>query len=233
MLDSVAKQEVLPRELIVTDDLPSNSSYSYIREYSRTVSFEVIYKPNPQRLGLAANANSCLSMGTSEVLHCLQQDDYLLNSNVYGNLLNNFAGSSYAWSFLGGTCDDRVLLPKFTDVSLLGFNYMGGLSGLIQKNETLKLLDESLTQLTDVDLYERLYNEFGDFYFAGLLDIGYGFGTHQTGRSITRVQMELEITTVIEKHDIGLTRIFAGLDHPGFFDLRRDLLKAASNVGIL
>ena len=81
-LASLAAQERLPDELVVTDDASSDETPEIIRKFAETAPFRVRFFPNPQRLGVRDNFQRALSLAEGEVIFLSDQDDVWLPSKI-------------------------------------------------------------------------------------------------------------------------------------------------------
>lgn len=74
-LASLAAQERLPDELVVTDDRSSDETASIIAAFAKTAPFPVRFHANPQRLGVRDNFQRALMLAQGDVLFLCDQDD--------------------------------------------------------------------------------------------------------------------------------------------------------------
>ncbi|TAM31943.1 MAG: glycosyltransferase [Paraburkholderia sp.] len=74
-LDSLAKQQRLPAELVVTDDGSTDDTLVILAEFARTAPFPVRVHTNVQRLGYRANFMRAADLCQSEVIAFCDQDD--------------------------------------------------------------------------------------------------------------------------------------------------------------
>ncbi len=74
-LDSLAAQTVLPMELVITDDMSSDSTGEIVAAFAQTAAFPVRWAVNPVRLGYRANFMKAASLCSGEVIAFCDQDD--------------------------------------------------------------------------------------------------------------------------------------------------------------
>lgn len=74
-LDSLAAQERLPAELVVTDDSSTDSTLAILAGFSQTAPFPVRIDQNAQRLGYRANFMRAAGLCRSDVIAFCDQDD--------------------------------------------------------------------------------------------------------------------------------------------------------------
>jgi len=74
-LDSLALQELMPFELVVTDDASSDRTLLVLQEFAKIAPFEVRVYQNPNRLGFADNFLKCVSLCRGRIIAFCDQDD--------------------------------------------------------------------------------------------------------------------------------------------------------------
>ncbi len=74
-LDSIARQTVLPLELVMTDDGSTDDTAEIAERFARTVSFPVRFIRNERRLGYADNFFHAASLCSGPVIAYCDQDD--------------------------------------------------------------------------------------------------------------------------------------------------------------
>jgi glycosyltransferase involved in cell wall biosynthesis len=74
-LDSIARQTVLPFELVITDDSPDSGTHDIAMEFARTVPFPVRFYRNEARLGFHANFFKAISLCEGDLVAFCDQDD--------------------------------------------------------------------------------------------------------------------------------------------------------------
>ena len=74
-LDSLARQTVLPTELVVCDDQSCDATRDLIEKFARTAPFPVVLQENPQRLHFADNFLKAAGLCTSDYVAFCDQDD--------------------------------------------------------------------------------------------------------------------------------------------------------------
>ncbi len=81
-LDSLAKQALLPTEVVITDDGSTDGTLQVIENFSRNASFPVRVFRNKTRLGYADNFFKAASLCTGEVIAFCDQDDIWLENKL-------------------------------------------------------------------------------------------------------------------------------------------------------
>ena len=74
-LDSLAAQQRLPSELIITDDASSDKTVVIAEQFAKTAPFPVHVHGHDNRLGYRANFMRAASLCTSDVIAFCDQDD--------------------------------------------------------------------------------------------------------------------------------------------------------------
>jgi glycosyltransferase involved in cell wall biosynthesis len=74
-LDSLAKQTVLPTELVVTDDGSNDDTLTIVEQFAKQAPFPVALHRNSKRLGYSANFMQCASLCRGELIAFSDQDD--------------------------------------------------------------------------------------------------------------------------------------------------------------
>lgn len=87
--------------------------------------------------------------------------------------------------------------PKWNDRIYAGVNTLGGLSTLNFRRDSHLLFEEPLTWVVDCDLYQRLYEKYGEPKLLNTLNVVIQCGPHQTTSKLTDKEKidELEYLT--------------------------------------
>lgn len=81
-LDSLARQNYLPAELVVCDDASEDGTYSLLQDFANTAPFPVCLYRNPQRLGIGANFEQAIGFCTGDIIALCDQDDVWLPNKL-------------------------------------------------------------------------------------------------------------------------------------------------------
>ena len=81
-LDSIARQTLLPSELIITDDSPDSGTHDIAVEFARSVPFPVRVVRNERRLGFHENFFKAISLCHGEFVAFCDQDDVWTNDKL-------------------------------------------------------------------------------------------------------------------------------------------------------
>lgn len=74
-LASIARQTVLPDEVIITDDSPDAATYDAVMKFKETSPFPIAFHRNEARLGFPENFFKAISLCTGDVIAFCDQDD--------------------------------------------------------------------------------------------------------------------------------------------------------------
>lgn len=77
-LDSIAQQELLPYELVITDDLSSDSTFDIVDNFSSTAPFPVRFYRNDKKQGVTENFFRAANLCEGEIIAFCDQDDVWL-----------------------------------------------------------------------------------------------------------------------------------------------------------
>jgi glycosyltransferase involved in cell wall biosynthesis len=74
-LDSLARQTVLPLELVVTDDGSSDDTLAILEDFAKMAPFQVFIHRNDRKLGYRANFLKCANLCRGDLIAFCDQDD--------------------------------------------------------------------------------------------------------------------------------------------------------------
>lgn len=199
-LDSVAMQTLPPCEVIVSNDSASDfDSYltNLINDFS---SLSILIVKNPANRGISSNSNNGMRLVKSKYIHILHQDDWLIDNNVYQEIVDYFYTHADCFFLLPGQWLDNVSIPKFDLTALLGNNRFGGPSGIIFPGNSSIFFDERLSMLCDVDFVFQLYKKFGRPKIFERVVLEFGVSAGQAQNHIGQDQFSQELHTIFAKH---------------------------------
>jgi glycosyltransferase involved in cell wall biosynthesis len=81
-LDSLAAQQRLPDELVITDDFSTDATPAIIEAFAASAPFPVRFFPNDHRLGVRDNFQRALSLTIGQIVLMSDQDDAWLPSKI-------------------------------------------------------------------------------------------------------------------------------------------------------
>lgn len=75
-LESLAKQDLLPSELVVRDDGSTDSTLDVLAEFAARAPFEVRVSRNPSNMGVSATFQKAIAECRGDIIFLCDQDDY-------------------------------------------------------------------------------------------------------------------------------------------------------------
>lgn len=106
---------------------------------------------------MAENTNAAIKEATGDLVKILYMDDFLAHPNALQDIVDNFEFTD-EWLI---TAADTNPYPYWTDDIETGNNKLGSPSALTMRRSSAMMFDERMSWLLDVDLYKRLYAEYG------------------------------------------------------------------------
>ncbi len=128
------------------------------------------YIKNTSNIGnSSANINNAIRNSSGKYIKILFQDDFLYHKDSLSDIIRGFENNPQC-SWLVTACEHtndgitftRPYFPQYNPEIHLNKNTISSPSVLSFKKESPILFDENLRWLMDVDVYKRLYDEFGD-----------------------------------------------------------------------
>lgn len=118
-LSSIARQSVLPNELVICDDGSNDTTAQIITEFARSAPFEVRFVQNSTCLGIAKNFEKAIMLCRCEIIALADQDD-LWNPQKVSRCLEVLEHDRK----LGGVFSDAELIDEHS--ALLGRRLWSG-----------------------------------------------------------------------------------------------------------
>lgn len=110
-LDSLARQSVLPAELVVGDDGSTDATFDILDEFARTSPFPVRVQRNPKNLGYTGNFLAAASRCFSPLISFCDQDDFW-EPRKLELCAREFADERVGLVVHDGWCTDGELRPN-------------------------------------------------------------------------------------------------------------------------
>jgi glycosyltransferase involved in cell wall biosynthesis len=167
-LDSVFNQEGVDFEVIVSDDSSTDDVFHLIQTYEQNGHVINYYRNNPN-LGSPENWNFAIQQAKGEYVKIMHHDDRFTSTKSLrsfvdlieedadnflvfsGSKVTEFKGNSWV-----NKIDTAIFYQIMQDPSfLLRANLIGSPSAVMFKNEKLKLFDNKLKWLVDLEFYYR------------------------------------------------------------------------------
>jgi len=153
---------------------------------------------------MAENSNAAIKKAKGEIIKILYMDDYLYSPDALMRIDQFFDGNT-KWAVSGcihnnesGTFNPHY--PSWSDRIKEGANTIGSPSVLAFVNDDPLLFDETLSWVLDCDLYQRLYERYGEPVCINSLDVGIGIGPHQTTNLLTTSEKQAEFNYLTNKY---------------------------------
>lgn len=135
--------------------------------------FEVILMEDAEGQGMAWNSNRVIDAAHGELIKILYQDDYLNDKDALKQIVENFDGM---WLVTGCNHDPggAIHLPTYNEE----VNTIGSPSVLTISREVKERFND-LKWVLDLDLYRRLYKQYGPPKIINDTLVTIGLGHHQ------------------------------------------------------
>lgn len=199
-LESIGKQTIKPRKVIITDDSKDSALIKRLQEVLLDFHLPIEYVRNSNHRGMGSNSNNGLAKATSSYVHILHSDDCLSDNQAYEKMLEKISESQSGWVFSGGRAGANEQKPKLNKHLIFGINSLGGPSGLFARRENYLFYDTRLRMLVDVEQYSRILNEFGPPVTIEEPLIDYGVGIWQVQNNIKSREIVTEYKYILDKY---------------------------------
>ena len=199
-LESVGKQTIKPRKIIITDDSKDSDLIKRLQEVLMDFHLPIEYLRNSSVRGMGSNSNNGLAKATTSYVHILHSDDCLSDDQAYEKMLGKISESHSGWVFSGGRAGPNEQKPRVNKHLIFGINTLGGPSGLFALRENYLYYDTRLKMLVDVEQYSRILKEFGHPVIIEEPLIDYGVGNWQVQNNIKSREIVTEYSYILEKY---------------------------------
>lgn len=177
-LDAIAEQTFRDFEVVITDNSDDDILETVLEEYT---DLDICYLKNPIK-GMAQNSNETIKCSKGDLIKVLYLDDYLAHKNALKTIVEAFDPIDN-WLVTGCTHNSHMDLrhgPHYAQFSPNDMdNFIGSPSVLTIRKGLNVFFDENLTWLLDLDLYKRLYKQYGNPKIVDDLNVVIGLGKHQ------------------------------------------------------
>lgn len=179
VLDSIAIQDFVDYEIIITDDSPDDAVSQLLRGYS--FKGEIRYLRNSVRKGSPENWNEAIRHASGDYIKVLHHDDWFTGSDSlsrYVALLEDAPEADFAFSATrivdyrdGSTrlhipSSEQIEMLRSEPTSLFLGNFVGGPSATLHRSSSMQFYDKNLKWLVDIDFYIRLLQENNSFAYT-------------------------------------------------------------------
>lgn len=172
LMDSVHKQAFTDFEIILTDDTPDESVFTFVKQHALYP--KIFYHKNQTAKGSPANWNEAIKMATGEYIKIMHHDDWFTETYSLGKFVQALDENPQA---LFAFCASKIkyanwfkrrineLSPGELDelkqhpAKLLIGNSVGGPSATIYRRGSHMFFDEQLVWLVDIDFYINFFKD--------------------------------------------------------------------------
>ncbi|HWW42106.1 glycosyltransferase family 2 protein [Pedobacter sp.] len=154
-LDSIVSQTFKDYEIVVSDDSDDDQLKIFCHKY------QVRYVKNKGSKGMANNTNHAIENAKGKLIKILYQDDYFNTESSLEDINRYFVGYA-SWMVSGCAHSDGITqfndhFPFYSESE----NTIGSPSVLTFKREVEERFDPEFHWVLDLDLYKRLYHNYG------------------------------------------------------------------------
>jgi glycosyltransferase involved in cell wall biosynthesis len=168
LINSIKIQDFKDFEIIISDHSKDDIIFNYILDIKHQKLFHGTYVGYSGNYGNGvANLNNALKVAEGEIIKIMFQDDLMFDRSCLSKFNKAFENEKTKWVVCGcnhtkdGLNFERSMVPCWNDKLLEGINTISSPSVLAFRNEDIKLFDENLTMLMDVEYYYRLGERYG------------------------------------------------------------------------
>jgi len=167
LIYSIRIQTFQDYEIIISDHSKDNNIFDYYLEESKRDDRLRYLKYSENYGNGVSNLNNALKFAKGFIIKIMFQDDFMFTRDCLEKFNKIFQDESVKWAVCGcnhtkdGENFERFMIPCWNDKLLDGVNTISSPSVLAFCNEDIKLFDENLTMLMDVEYYYRLGERYG------------------------------------------------------------------------
>lgn len=206
LLESIGRQTFSDYEVVISDDVPSEGISRRCSEFSQ--SNQLRYFIHPYGPGnSAANANFGISRARGKFIKVMHQDDFFYSENALQSIHDALESApGYMWGVAGfnhlaDSEPDQFfeeIIPSITQTlggPSASFFYSGG--------NPFVFFDESLVELLDHDMHQRLLWKFGPPLIIPETLVSIGLHDAQLSHTVPTLRAKLE-----RQYFLGRQRLF-------------------------
>jgi glycosyltransferase involved in cell wall biosynthesis len=202
-LDSVIAQTQKPEKIIVSDDSKREEFIIKLVLLLKEVELDVEYAKNPGRSNASENTNFAVRRATTEIIHILHQDDWLVSASYYEEIEQAIAIKNFSWTLAKGITSKSQNIPRISPAMIFGFNSIGGPSALAMRRDLWIDLRSEFLLLPDVIQFTQLSQQLGSPYVTSDICIEYGTGDHKMTHRISKDEIEQDISKLFSLEFVG------------------------------
>ena len=224
-LESIRIQTLQPQEIVLSDDTKNGSDLLKLVEMFPSLNMRVVKNTNNE--GIAKNSNFGVSQLRSDWVHVLHQDDWLSENDAYELIMQHgiSINSEKRWILVAGTHEDgSIIVPKWTESVVFGFNSIGGPSCLFVRRKDFINLDSKFTMMVDVKNYYEYHKQFGSPLILSKPLISYGDPLSRVSRNTKTSQVMGELNAIVSLSEIETIRILGTIRDAGLNPFHRSMV---------
>jgi hypothetical protein len=165
-LNSVAEQNELPHEVIISAGHRMHAQSSIISNYKKILPIKVLIN---QSISASSNLNFAIPKSKGQYIKILFQDDLLTTPDYLHSSKLNLIDSQNSWGIITKSIDYdsrtksilKISLPKYSVNMLKGVNLFGSPSAVLFRKKYFLPFREDLLYLYDAEWYVRMVHNWG------------------------------------------------------------------------
>lgn len=166
LLFTISTQTVLPARVLLTANHKIKNLTDYKRQYDSK--FELYFELN-STTGISENLNHVVSLASNEIVKILFQDDFLIYSSHFEELIKVFSDHEERWSCSPSKNYSehemrytKETIPIMSHLLKYGNNSIGSPSVIALRRESWLDADTNLKWMLDCDLYLCMLEKHGN-----------------------------------------------------------------------
>ena len=201
-LNSLQEQTLKPTEVILSDNSLNEDSIYQIKRICNKSNLNIKYIMNHEHIGAAKNTNFAASHASSDLIHILYQDDFIVNKNLYIEASRIFSENIDIWVIAQGRVEERILESKFDFATKFGFNELGGPSSLIVARKNFISFNPNYRMNFDVINYHEYFLTLGEPFIIRGVNIHFGINEFQLSHKVKSKEVYYELLRFIQSYNI-------------------------------
>jgi glycosyltransferase involved in cell wall biosynthesis len=204
-------------EVIVSDQSENNDILELCEEWRTRLNLRHYWNRDGKRQA-SANINHALGKARGAVYKVLFQDDLILSETVLQDIVDAFERQDAMWLLKGsgvtkdGKTIERPMVPRLTPKLHFGKNTVSSPSVLAFRASCEHWFDENLIWLMDVEMYARLWKDYGDPIILPETLVANRLHADQVSQRVDRTIQKRELDYVRRK-SVSFTQMSAYLEY--------------------
>jgi len=201
-LESLLEQTNQSVQVVVSDNSKDLECVLNIKKICNKAGLNIEYFSNTELIGASNNHNFAASHASAELLHILHQDDFIINKNLYSEVIEKFSNNLDIWLIAQGKVDQRVLESNFDVSTKFGFNELGGPSSLFVARKNFIPMNPEYTMMYDVINYHEYFLKMGHPNIIRGVNIQFGVHEYQLSNKVKSKDVFFELLRFINNYNI-------------------------------